>query len=57
MGTALDYTAGDFKQDDNKLLGMLDRGIDNMELGRELPLEDSFRKIADLREARRNARA
>ncbi len=57
METALDYTVGNFKQDDDKLLGMLDRGIDDMESGRELPLEDAFRKITDLREARRNARA
>ncbi len=57
METALDYTVSNFKQDDNKLLGMLDRGIDDMESGRELPLEDAFQKITDLREARRNARA
>ncbi len=57
METALDYTVGNFKQDDDKLLGMLDRGIDDMESGRELPLEDAFRKITDLREARRIARA
>jgi len=57
METALDYAVGNFKQDDDKLLGMLDRGIDDMESGRELPLEDAFRKITDLREARRNARA
>ncbi len=56
METSLDYTVGNFKQDDDKLLGMLDRGIDDMESGRELPLEDAFRKIMDLREARRNAR-
>ena len=35
---------------------MLDRGIDDMEAGRELPLEDAFRKITELRDARRNAR-
>ena len=35
---------------------MLDRGIDDMEAGRELPLEDAFRKITELRDARKNAR-
>ncbi len=50
METSLDYTVGNFKQDDNKLLGMLDRGIDDMGSGRELPLEDAFQKITDLRE-------
>lgn len=35
---------------------MLDWGIDDMEAGRELPLEDAFRKITELREARRNTR-
>ena len=37
-------------------LRMLDRGIDDMEAGRELPFEDSFKKITELRDARRNAR-
>ena len=32
-------------QENNHLLRMLDRGIDDMEAGRELPLEDAFRKI------------
>lgn len=41
---------------DNHLLRLLDRGIDDMEAGHELPLEDSFRKISELRDARRNAR-
>ncbi|MDO4276253.1 MAG: hypothetical protein Q4D16_21495 [Eubacteriales bacterium] len=37
-------------------LHMLDRGIDDMEAGRELPLEEAFKKITELRDARRNAR-
>lgn len=37
-------------------LRMLDRGIDDMEAGRELPLEDAFKKIKELRDARRNGR-
>lgn len=35
----------------------LDKGIDDMEAGRELPLEEAFRKISELREHRRNAKA
>ena len=46
----------DKNKENNHLLCMLDRGIDDMEAGRELPLEDAFRKIAELRDARRNAR-
>ncbi|RHQ89239.1 hypothetical protein DWX83_14265 [Ruminococcus sp. AF21-42] len=42
----------DKNQENNHLLRMLDRGIDDMEAGRELPLEDAFRKIAELRDAR-----
>ena len=37
-------------------LRMLDRGIDDMEAGRELPLDEAFKKITELRAARRNAR-
>lgn len=45
----------DKSQENNHLLRMLDRGIDDMEAGRELPLEDAFRKITELRDNRRNA--
>ncbi|MCM1214795.1 MAG: hypothetical protein NC305_01190 [Lachnospiraceae bacterium] len=38
-----------------KLLKMLDRGIDDMEAGRELPLTEAFVKITELRDRRRNA--
>lgn len=44
------------RQDDD-LLQMLDRGIDDMEAGRELPLDEAFSKITELRDIRRNARA
>lgn len=42
------------QQNDTLLLRMLDRGIDDMETKRELPLEDAFRKITELRNIRRN---
>ena len=38
-----------------RLLKMLDRGIDDMEAGRELPLAEAFVKITELRNKRRNA--
>ena len=38
-----------------KLLKMLDMGIDDMEAGRELPLTEAFVKITELRDRRRNA--
>ena len=40
----------------NDVLGMLDRGMDDMEAKRELPIEEAFQKITELRDARRNAR-
>ena len=42
---------------DDDLLQMLDRGIDDMEAGRELPLDEAFQKITEVRDIRRNARA
>ena len=43
--------------DYERLLKMLDRGIDDMETGRELPLTEAFAKIKELRNRRRNKRA
>ena len=45
-----------YKSGENHLLRMLDRGIDDMEAGRELPLEEAFQKINELRSIRRDAR-
>lgn len=53
------WREADKKQDsreENNFLRMLDRGIDDMEAGRELPIEDAFQKISELRTIRRNAR-
>ena len=41
---------------ESHLLRLLDRGIDDMEAGRVLPLEEAFEKIAELRNKRRDAR-
>lgn len=47
----------DVKCDNETLLRTIDRGIDDMESGRELPLDEAFEKITELRNIRRNARA
>ena len=41
---------------ENTPIHMLDRGIDDVEMGHELPLEDAFHKITELRDSRRNTR-
>ncbi len=55
MEMALDNT--NILQQEDDLLQILDRGIDDMEAGRKLPLDEAFQKITDLRNIRRNARA
>lgn len=45
----------DFEKD-KSLRNALDRGIDDMEAGRELSLEEAMKKITELRNVRRNAR-
>ncbi len=42
---------------DKTLTQILDRGIDDMESGRELPLDEAFTLISDLVERRQRARA
>ncbi|MFG6331876.1 MAG: hypothetical protein K1W28_08660 [Lachnospiraceae bacterium] len=49
-------SSSDRKQENRHLFRMLDRGIDDMEADRELPLEDAFQKITELRKTRRHAR-
>lgn len=36
--------------ENESFMRMLDRGIDDMEAGRELPLNDAFKKISELRD-------
>ena len=43
-------------REEEAILRMLDRGIEDMEAGRELPLKEAFEKITELRNIRRNAR-
>lgn len=56
MYLALNHKQTNIPSDNENLHGMLDRGIADMEEGRELPLEEAFQKIAELRNIRRNAR-
>ena len=44
------------ENEQNQFFEMLDRGIDDMEAGRELPVQEAFQKINELRTVRRNAR-
>ena len=46
----------DHISENNDILKMLDRGIDDMEADRELPFEKSFPRIEELRNSRRNAK-
>lgn len=57
MEARLNINQADTQQDHEALLRMLDRGIDDMEAGREMPLEEAFEKVTELRNMRRNARA
>ena len=43
------------KQSEANLFTILDKGIDDMEAGRELPLEEAFQKMNEFRENRRRA--
>lgn len=45
----------DFDKNEN-LRSALDRGIDDMKAGRELPLDKAMKKITELRNIRRDAR-
>lgn len=56
MEATIDNRIKDALQGDENLMRMLDRGIDDMEAGRELLLDEAFRKITELRDKRRNAR-
>ena len=49
MEAALNINQVDIQQDNEELLRMLDRGIDDMETGREIPVEEAFEKITELR--------
>ena len=56
MYLALNHKQTNTPSDNENLHGMLDRGSADMEEGRELPLEEAFQKITELRNIRRNAR-
>ena len=56
MYLSLNHKQTNIPSDNKNLHEMLDRGITDMEEGRELPLEEAFQKITELRNIRRNAR-
>lgn len=45
------------KQEEENLFRLLDRGIDDMEAGRELSIDEAFQRVDELRERHRRARA
>lgn len=54
MEAAIKMKQENSKWEQEILLKMVDRGIDDMEAGRELPLKDAFQKISELRNEPRN---
>ena len=56
MGAAPGRYQINASQENEILCRMLDRGIDDMEERRELPVEKKKKKITELRNMRRNAR-
>lgn len=40
---------------EDKILRALDQGIEDMKAGRELPLDEAFQKISEIRKARQSA--
>lgn len=56
MYLAVNHKQINISSDNENIHEMLDRGIADMEEGRELPLEEAFQKITELRNIRRNAR-
>lgn len=55
MDTSLNLDLTSRPQKNDALLRMLDSGIDDMESGREMPLENAFEQVNKLRNNRRNA--
>ena len=49
MEAALNINQADTQQDNEALFRMLDSGIDDMEAGRETPVEEAFEKNTELR--------
>ena len=56
MKETLNVNQADTQQDGEALLRMLGRGIDDMEAGREIPVEQAFKKITELRYMNRKGR-
>ncbi|MDD3369649.1 MAG: hypothetical protein PHP50_12340 [Lachnospiraceae bacterium] len=56
MTRAITNRKNENNEENSKLFRALDRGMDDMEAGRELPVEEAFQKISELRRMRRNER-
>lgn len=56
MSMAINNENFDTGMESVDLLGLLDKGIADMEGGRELPLDEAFQKINELRDMRRSER-
>ena len=56
MESALSINQINTQQDNETLFRMLHRGVDDIEAGREMPIEEAFEKITELRNIGRNAR-
>lgn len=50
------YSGNHPEEFEQNFLRQFDRGIDDMEAERELPMEEAFQKISELRKNRRDAR-
>lgn len=57
MEAALSINQINTQQDNEALLRVLHRGIEDIEAGKEMLIEEAFEKITELRNMRRNARA
>lgn len=55
MDMTLNNSKVNAEHDNEILLRLLDAGFNDMELGKELSLEEAFGKIAELRNEKRNA--
>lgn len=56
MEFAMRESTSEIQQKTQQLFRSLDKGIDDMEQGKELPLREAFQKISEVREQRKYGR-